>query len=73
MSRGQTPRTPANFPNMKHRAFGRLIYSTGGGYYCGQHGIHWTWGKVTLPEYLAIQSDIEDHEIYFHDTSNYWT
>lgn len=62
MSRGQTPRTPANFPRMKHRAFGRQIASWGGGYICNEHGISWHWGKVLLPEYLDIQQDIDDHE-----------
>jgi hypothetical protein len=52
---------------MKHRARGRLIVSWGGGYICNEHGIHWTWGNVTRPEYLAILDGIEDHEIIEHD------
>lgn len=63
MSKGQLARTPENFPKMKHRARGRLIYSTGGGYICTRHHIDWRWGKVTLAEYLEIQEDIEQHEI----------
>ena len=67
MSKGQLARTPENFPRMKHRAFRRRIVTWGGGYICNAHGIHWTWGKLLLPEYLAIQGDIDDHEAWEHD------
>ena len=63
MSRGQTPRTPANFPRMKHRAFGRQIASWGGGMIC-PCGLHIYWGKVSRAEYDEIQQELADHDAY---------
>jgi hypothetical protein len=73
MSHGQKQRTPANFPRMKHRAYGRLFpvlrlrpgtYT--GGYYCGAHGIRWNWTNVSAAEMDAIDNDIANHEYAWH-------
>lgn len=66
MSRGQTPRTPANFPRMRHRAYARLrgpIVSWGGGMYC-PCGARITWDKVGRAEYDEILQFIADHDAY---------
>lgn len=61
--RGRTPRTRANFPRMKDRAYARRegpVVSWGGGMYC-PCGARITWGKVRAAEYAEIEQIIDNH------------
>lgn len=65
MSR-QLPRTRANFPRMKDRAFARRegpVVSWGGGMRC-PCGRRMDWGKVRRAEYEQILEELDDHDAY---------
>ena len=63
MSRGQKPRTRANFPRMKDRAYSRRegpIVSWGGGMIC-PCGVSIHWGNVRRREMDQIEQILDDH------------
>lgn len=66
MSRSQLPRTRANFPRMKDRAYARRegpVVSWGGGMIC-PCGLSVHWGTVRRREYDELLRLLDDHEAY---------
>jgi len=66
MSRGQLPRTRANFPRMKDRAYARRegpVVSWGGGMIC-PCGLRITWGHVRRAEYDQLLDELAMHEAW---------
>lgn len=66
MSRGQKPRTRANFPRMKDRAYSRRegpVVSWGGGMIC-PCGYRVTWGAMRRAEHDRLLDDLAMHEAW---------